>query len=345
MNTIIDKDLLSIQEARILAENAALARKKLAEFSQKKLDSIVERMAVEIEKHVEELARMSAEETDYGNWRDKLLKNRFVCDYMAKQLRGMNCVGVISKDDVAHTVDIGVPMGVITAAVPATNPVSTTVYNALIAVKSGNAIIFSPHPRALKTTGRTLDILIDTAETYGLPEGALSYLHTVTKSGTKELINHESVNLIMITGVPKIMKLASHTGKPVLYGSAGNGPAFIEKTADIKSAVEDIIISKTFDNGVGAAAEQSIVVDSAISDAVKAEFIRRGAYFMTEDEAESLGKLLFLSDGGTDPEMVGKTAEYLAKRAGISVPEGTILLISHREYVSGTNSLDRKSVV
>ena len=342
MNTIIDKDLLSIQEARILAENASEARKKMAELSQDKLDSIVERMASEIEKHIEVLAKMSADETSYGVWQDKLLKNRFVCSCVLKQLRGMTCVGIISKDDAAQTVDIGVPMGVAVSAVPATNPVSTTIYNALIAIKSGNAIIFSPHPRALKTTARALDILIETAEAFGLPEGAMSYLHTVTKSGTNELINHEAVNLIMITGVPKMMKLASRTGKPVLYGSAGNGPAFIEKTADIKKSVSDIISSKTFDNGVGAASEQSIVVDSAVADAVKTEFLNRGAYFMTGDEAERLGKLLFLSDGSTDPELVGKSAEYLAKRAEIEVPEGTVLLISHQEYVSGTNPYSKE---
>lgn len=342
MNTIIDKDLLSIQEARILAENASEARKKLEEFSQDKLDSIVERMASEIEKHVESLAKMSADETYYGVWQDKLLKNRFVCSYVRKQLRGMKCVGIIKEDTSKQIMDIGVPMGVIASVIPATNPVSTTIYNTLIAIKSGNAIIFSPHPRALKTTARALDILIETAEAAGLPECAISYLHTVTKSGTKELISHESVNLIMITGVPKIMKLAAYTGKPVLYGSAGNGPAFIEKTADITKAVSDIISSKIFDNGVGAASEQSIVVDAAVESAVKAEFISRGAYFMTEKEADTLGKMLFLSDGSTDPEFVGKSAEYLAKRAGIKVPEGTVVLVSHQDYVSGKNPYSKE---
>jgi acetaldehyde dehydrogenase (acetylating) len=334
---IIDNDLLSIQEARILVENAHEAQKKLATFSQEKLDKIVEKMADEIKKHSEELARMSSDETDYGKWEDKYIKNRFASEYLRTRLKGMRCVGIINEDSQNKTMNVGVPIGVVIALCPATSPVSTTIYKALIAIKSGNVIIFSPHPRAINTICKTLDILIHTAEKYGLPESALTYLQTVTPSGTIELMNHKTSSIIMNTGVPGMLKAAYNSGKPVIYGGAGNGPAFIERTADIKQAVQDIIESKTFDHGIVSAAEQSIVVDSCIANSVKQELQKNGAYFMTEDEAEKLSSLLFRPDGSTDPEMIGKSAQRLATRAGFSVCNSVKILISEQKYVSKNN--------
>lgn len=341
---IIDNDLLSIQEARILAENARDAQKKLATFPQKKLDEIVEHMAKEINKHARELAIMSSDETDYGKWQDKLIKNQFVCEYLTKRLREMRCVGIINEDKQNKTMDIGVPIGIIVALCPATNPVSTTIYKTLIAIKSGNAIIFSPHPRAKNTVGKTLDILIRAAEECGLPEGALSYLHIVTLGGTIELMNHNATSMIMNTGVPGMLKAATNSGKPVIYGGTGNGPAFIERTADIKQAVEDIVTSKTFDNGVVSAAEQSVVVDSCIASEVRREFINKGAYFMTKEEEEKLAKLFFKPDGSAHSEMVGKSAIELANRAGFKVPESVVLLISEQKYVNDANPYTKEKL-
>ena len=341
---IIDNDLLSIQESRILAENAKDAQKLLATFPQEKLDEIVERMAEEIKKYACELAMMSRDETDYGIWQDKYIKNLFACDELPKRLRGMRCVGVIGQNLVDKTMDVGVPKGVIIALCPATSPVSTTIYKALISIKSGNAVIFSPHPRAKKTISKALDIMIRAAEGYGLPQGALAYLHTVTPSGTIELMNHRATSLIMNTGVPGMLKEAYKSGKPVIYGGNGNGPAFIERTADIKQAVRDIIASKTFDNGIVSAAEQSIVVDSCVSADVKRELTHGGAYFMTEEEAQKLGSFLFMPDGSADSEMVGKSAKELAKRAGFCVPEITTVLISEQKYVSDNNPYSKEKL-
>lgn len=341
---IIDNDLLSIQEARILVENAREAQKKLATFPQEKLDEIVERMAEEIEKYAGELARMSSDETDYGKWQDKYIKNRFACEYLRSRLKGMRCVGIIQEDTQNKTMDVGVPMGVIIALCPATSPVSTTIYKALIAIKSGNAIIFSPHPRAKNTICKALDILIRAAEGYGLPEGALTYLHTVTPSGTIELMNHRATSLIMNTGVPGMLKAAYSSGKPVIYGGNGNGPAFIERTADIQQAVQDIIASKTFDNGIVSAAEQSIVVDSCIASEVKRELQNNGAYFMTEEESQRLGSLFFHPDGKADSEMVGKTAQELAKKAGFTVADHITVLISEQKYVSEDNPYSKEKL-
>ena len=341
---IVDNDLLSIQESRILIENAREAHKLLANFPQEKLDEIVERMAEEITKHSCELAKMSRDETDYGKWQDKYIKNQFACEYVPKSLREMRCVGIIREDCKNKTMDVGVPMGVIVALSPATSPVSTTIYKTLIAIKSGNAIVFSPHPRAKTSIGKALDIMIRAAEGYGLPAGALSYLHTVTPAGTTELMNHKETSLIMNTGVPGMLTEAYKSGKPVVYGGNGNGPAFIERTADIKQAVRDIIASKTFDNGMVSGAEQSIVVDSCIAAKVKQELQNNGAYFMTQEESQKLGPMFFHLDGKIDSEMVGKTALELAKKAGFCVPSSTLVLISEQKYVSETNPYSKEKL-
>ena len=269
---IIDNDLLSIQEARILAEDAYRAQQELALYPQEKLDTFVEAMADAVQPHIEELAVLSADETDFGNWKDKYAKNHFVCTYLRQSLRGKRCVGVINDDPAKGLVDIGVPMGVIAALCPATSPVSTTIYKALIAVKSGNSIVFSPHPRAKQTIGKALDLMIEAGEAAGMPESAVSYMHTVTASGTIELMNHEQTAMILNTGVPGMLKAAQDSNKPLIYGGAGNGPVFIERTADVPQAVRDIIESKTFDYGLLPAAEQTIVVDAPIADEVKEEF-------------------------------------------------------------------------
>lgn len=341
---IIDNDLLSIQEARILIENAHGVQPDLALFQQEKLDSIVEAMADAVFPHIEELAVSSSDETDFGNWKDKYAKNRFVCDYLRRQLRGMRCVGVISGKEDQGVMGVGVPMGVIVALPPATSPVSTTIYNALIAIKSGNCIVFSPHPRARDTIGKALDILIDAAENAGLPEGALAYLHTVTASGTIEMMRHEYTNLILNTGVPGMLDQAYEARKPFIYGGAGNGPAFIERTADIGQAVSDIISSKTFDNGLLPAAEQSIVVDSPVADQVKREFVNKGAYFMSSEESIALAKCIFNPDGSANTHLVGKPATVLAKRAGFTIPEGTVLLISEEKFASQENPYVREKL-
>ena len=341
---IIDNDLLSVQEARILAENAREAQKRLATFSQSKLDAIVDHMAEAVAAHVQELAMMSAAETDYGNWQDKVVKNRFVTEVLPRHLRPMKCVGIIHRDQDKQIMDIGVPLGVVVSLCPATSPVSTAVYNALIAVKSGNAMVFSPHPRAERTSARVLELLIAAAEEAGLPEGALSYLQTVTKNGTRELMNHEATALIMVTGVPGMYEEAQRSGKPVIYGGAGNGPAFIEKTADLEQAVCDIIASKTFDNGVVSAAEQSIVVDGCVEPTVRQLLEKHGGYFLSDAEAERLGSLFYFKDGTANPEPIGKTALELARWAKIDVPLDTTVLLVKQNYVSLNNPYSKEKL-
>ena len=177
-----------------------------------------------------------------------------------------------------------------------------------------------------------------------MPEGAISYLHTVTRSGSVELMNHRDTSLIMNTGVPGMLDLAYESGKPLIYGGTGNGPAFIERTADIKQAVKDIIDSKTFDNGVLSAAEQSIVVDSCIASEVKNELKKNGGYFMSEDESEKLGSLLYKADGSLDVDYIGKSPQFLAKRAGFNISDEIKILISQQKYVSANNPYSKEKL-
>ena len=331
---IIDNDLLSMQYARIMAENAMEAQKKLATFTQEELDIIVEATVVAAETHIHSLAVMSHEETYAGNCHDKLTKNQFVCSQVRRGLRSMRCVGVIDENPTDQTIDIGVPVGVIVALCPMTSPVSTTIYKTLLALKSGNAILFSPHPSATKSISRVLDIMIDAAQASGLPEGCLGYLSPVTKSGTKELMNHPATSLVMVTGVPGMLDTARASGKPVIYGGTGNGPAFIERTANIQQAVKDIIASKTFDNGNAPSAEQSIVADACIADKVKEVLRANNAYFMSEDESNDLAALFFSPEGQRKKGMVGLSIEELASRARLNIPKNTTVLIAERKYVS-----------
>jgi len=340
--TIVDNDLLSIQEARILAENAFEAQKQVAAFPQEKLDKIVECVADAVQKHVDSLAVMSCEETEYGRWQDKSIKNNFVCGYARRQLRGMRCVGIINEDRKNQITDIGVPVGVIVALCPPTSPVSTTIYKALIAIKSGNAIIFSPHPRAAKTMAWVLNIIMEAALSQGLPEGCLTFLSTVTPSGTAELMAHRATSLILNTGVPEMLKTAHGTGKPVIYGGTGNGPAFIERTADIGQAARDIIQSKSFDNGIVSSAEQSIVVERCIADKVRHELEKNGAYFMSDDESIRFASLFFDVHGKSNSKMIGLSARVLARKAGFNVPENVLILVAKRKYVSEADPYSRQ---
>ncbi|WP_375751016.1 aldehyde dehydrogenase family protein [Vibrio sp. HN007] len=339
---IMDKDLVSIQESRVLMENAASAQQELALFSQEKLDAIVEAMVASVSKQVENLAKLSVEETGYGRWQDKVKKNQFVTQQVIAHLRTLKCVGVIAKDEEQRTLDIGVPFGVLVGLSPVTSPVSTTIYKTLIAIKSGNSIVFSPHPNAAKCIKATLDCMIEAAEKSGLPKGAIAYIDTVTKEGTRELLNHPETALILLSGVPGMAELGRCSGKPVIYSGTGNGPAFIERTADIPQAVQDIVSSKVFDNGISPSAEHSIIVDACIEPQLRSLMQEQGAYFMTEEESHTLAELLFAECGKHRLGMVGVSAKQLANRANFSVPDNVRLLVAERKYVTKNDPYSRE---
>lgn len=339
---LADNDLLSIQHARILAENAVRAQKRLAAFPQARLDALVEVMADTVELHARELAVMSREETDYGCWQDKLRKNLFVCRDVRQALRGQVCVGILPGSEDGRQFDVGVPLGVIVALSPVTSPVSTTVNTALLAVKTGNAVIFSPHPRARRSICHALTLMRDAAERHGLPEGCLSWLDPVARSGTEALFRHPATRLVLLTGVEGLLDAARHSGKPLIVGGTGNGPVFIERSACLEQAVRDIIASKTFDNGLAPSAELSVVVDAAVDAAVRRIFQQQGAYFMDREEAFRVARLFFAPDGRRRKTAVGVTAADLARRADVKAPSDVRLLLADRKYVTPDDPYGRE---
>lgn len=330
---IVDNDLLSIQHARITAENAFEAQKLLAGFTQDRLDAVVSAMGKAVTEQAEELAVMAHEETDCGSWRDKLTQIRFVCGDVLDALLRLRCVGVLAEDPEKKLMDIGVPVGVIASLAPVANPIAAAAHQALMAVKAGNAIVFSPHPRAARSTARVVALMAEAAQAAGLPEGCLACLEPACRSGARELMRHKNVALIVNTGVPSLLNEAREAGKPLIYAGIGQGPAFIERTADIARAARDIVRSKTFDNGMAPAAEQSVVVDACVIDTVREALRAEGCHFMTPDERRRLGEVI-AACGSAGPGVLGMSAENLARRAGIAVPEGTRLLVALREYVN-----------
>lgn len=326
-----DKDLAARQEARSAARQAQIAQQKLAAMPQEALDAIVEAVAMAFAAEAATLAEMAVKETGFGNVEDKITKNRFASETLEKAIRGMKTVGLLKESKQDKLWEIGVPVGVIAAIVPSTNPTSTVCYKAIIALKAGNSIVFSPHPKALACTRRAAEIVAAAAEAAGAPKGSVACLSIPSLDGCQELMKAEPVRLILATGGPGMVKAAYSSGKPAIGVGAGNGPAYIHHSADISQALSCIARSKTFDNGTVCASEQSIIVEKALESQVKAEAQRQGFYFMDAEQAGKLAKLLFRPSGALNPEIVGKPAQHLAKLAGFSVPQGTKILVAREE--------------
>ena len=328
----LDKDLSARQEARNLAKQAAEAQHILADLPQEKLDALVEAVAKAFSGHAPALAQMAVEETGFGNIEDKITKNRFASEQVAAAVRGMKTVGLLREDREKKLWEIGVPMGAVAAIVPSTNPTSTVCYKALIALKAGCSIVFSPHPKAIACTRQAAKIVAEAAEAAGAPKGSVACLSIPSLEGCRELMASPHIRLILATGGPAMVKAAYSSGKPAIGVGAGNGPAYIHGSADVKQAISCILRSKTFDNGTVCASEQSIIVEKRLEDAVLREAKAQGFYLMSPEEAKNLAKLLFKPNGALSPDVVGKSAQHLARMAGFQVPQSTkILLARERE--------------
>ena len=330
----LDKDLAARQEARDLAREAGHAQHILADFPQEKLDTIVEAIAAAFASEAKPLAEMAVQETGFGNVEDKVRKNRFASETVAKAVRGMKTVGLLRRRAEEKLWEIGVPVGVIAAIVPSTNPTSTVCYKAMIALKAGNPIIFSPHPKAVTCTRRAAELVAQAAEGAGAPKGSVACLSIPSMAGCQELMGAEQVRLILATGGPAMVKAAYSSGKPAIGVGAGNGPAYIHNSADVSRALSNIARSKTFDNGTVCASEQSIIVERGMESKVVEEAKRQGYYFLSTGEAEKLSKILFRPNGALNPEVVGKPASRLAELAGFSVPQTAKILVA-REREAG----------
>ena len=307
-----DRDLASIAEARALARRAKKAWLELAEFSQAKIDAIVDAMAAAATVHAEVLARLAVEETGYGVVADKIQKNLFASEKVYGFIRPMKTVGVVARHEDMRVIEIAEPFGVVAAVVPSTNPTSTAIYKILIAIKARCAIVLSPHPSAVKCITRVAELMNEAAIKAGAPEGAINWMTTVTLEGTQELMKHRDVAVILATGGMGLVRAAYSAGKPAYGVGPGNAPAYIERSADVKKAVKDVITGKTFDNGVLCSSENSVVVDEAIADEVKREFMAHGGYFMNAAEMDAVAKVLISPQRLPNPALVGKSALFIA---------------------------------
>jgi acetaldehyde dehydrogenase (acetylating) len=323
-----DRDLASIAEARALARRAKKAWLELAEFSQTQIDSIVDAMASAATRHAEALARLAVEETGYGIVADKIQKNLFASEKVYQFIRPMKTVGVIARHDDTRVIEIAEPFGVVAAVVPSTNPTSTAIYKILIAIKARCAIVLSPHPSAVKCITRVAELMNEAAIKAGAPDGAINWMTTVTLEGTQELMKHRDVAVILATGGMGLVRAAYSAGKPAYGVGPGNAPAYIERSADVKKAVGDVVTGKTFDNGVLCSSENSVVVDEAIAEEVKREFTAQGGYFMNASEMDAVARVLITPQRLPNPALVGKSALFIAEKAGISVPGGTRVLLA-----------------
>jgi acetaldehyde dehydrogenase (acetylating) len=327
-----DRDLISIQEARELVARAAAAQKKFSIFSQQQVDAVVEACAKAAADNAETLARTAVEETGYGNVPDKIIKNALAAVEVPRAIRGMRTVGVLREDREKGIVEVASPVGVVAAVIPCTNPTSTAIYKTLISIKAQNAIVLSPHPSANKCIWQAAALLDRAALSAGAPEGLINCMQHTTLEGTRELMRHHDIGVILATGGTGLVRAAYGSGKPAYGVGPGNVPAFIERTADVRKAVADIIAGKTFDYGTICSSEQAIVAEEPVREVALEECRRQGAYFLSPEEMEKVGRLLILPGTHTpNTKIVGRPATMIAEMAGIKVPPATRVLIARLE--------------
>ena len=321
------KDIESLERA---LKQVRLAQEKFSKYSQSEVDKIFRAVALKANNLRIPLAKMAVAETGMGVVEDKVIKNHFAAEYIYNQYKDTKTCGVIEEDKTFGLKKVAEPIGVVAAIIPTTNPTSTTIFKILLALKTRNGIIISPHPRAKNSTIETARVLLETAVEAGAPEGIVSWIDVPSLEHTNFLM--QNADTILATGGPGMVKSAYSSGKPALGVGAGNTPAIIDSTANIKLAVNSIIHSKTFDNGMICASEQSVVVLSDIYEEVKKEFATRGCYFLNKEETEKVRKTIIIN-GALNAKIVGQKAHTIAALAGVEVPDTTKILIGEVESV------------
>src|SRR5215813_3384120 len=302
-----DRDLTSIAEARALARRAKQAWLDLAEFSQERIDAVVDAMAAAATAQAEAFARLAVDETGYGVVEDKIQKNLFSSQKVYEFIRPMKTVGVIARHEDRRVIEIAEPFGVVAAIVPSTNPTSTAIYKVLISLKARCPIVISPHPSAARCITRTVEIMAEAAAQAGAPAGSIGWMKTVTLEGTQELMKHRDVAVILATGGLGLVRAAYSAGKPAYGVGPGNAPCYIERTADLDKAARDIVLGKTFDYGVLCSSPNSVVVDESVAEESRRHFQAQGAYFMNDREMDALAKALVTPQRLPNPALVGRS--------------------------------------
>lgn len=321
-----DKDLVSQQEARDAVEAAHLAWKTVAKFDQAKIDRICEAMANVALAESARLGQMAHEETGFGKAEDKREKNRFAAEDVWNHFKSLKTVGVVS--DNGSIVEIVSPRGVVAAIIPSTNPTSTAIFKIIIAIKSRNTIVLSPHPSAARCIAETARVMKEVGVREGLPPDAIRCLTTSALEGTETLMKHKQTAVILATGGIGLVRAAYSSGKPAFGVGPGNVPCFIERTANVEKAVSDILTGTCFDNGTICASEQSVVCDVPIVAQVREQFAKQGGHFLNQAEAEKVAKVLLTDQRTLNAKIVGKSAEFIANLAGITIPSGTRCLLA-----------------
>lgn len=330
-----DKDLIAQQEARDAVESAFRAFQIVAAFEQQKIDAICEAMSAAALADAARLGQMAHEETGFGKAEDKREKNRFAAEDIWGHFRDLKTVGVVQAKE--NIVEIASPRGVVAAIIPSTNPTSTAIFKIIISIKSRNTIVLSPHPSAAKSIAETARIMREAGIKAGLPAEAIHCLQNSTIEGTEALMKHKLTAVILATGGIGLVRAAYSSGKPAFGVGPGNVPVFIERSANVQKAVADILTGTCFDNGTICASEQSVVVDAPVESAVREQFRLQGGHFLSADEAEAVGGILLTEQRTLNAKIVGRSAEYIASLAGVTVPAGTRCLIADcggvgREY-------------
>jgi acetaldehyde dehydrogenase (acetylating) len=321
-----DKDLAAQQQARDAVEAASFAFASVSKFSQEAVDSVCEAMARAALADAARLGQLAHTETGFGKADDKREKNRFAAEDLWNFIRGMKTVGVLRDSE--SIVEIASPRGVVAAIIPSTNPTSTTIYKILIAVKARNTIVLSPHPSAANCIAETARVMRDAGVKAGLPADAIICLTNSTIEGTEALMKHRKTAVILATGGTGLVRAAYSSGKPAFGVGPGNVPVFIERTANVEKAVSDILTSTCFDNGTICASEQSVVADAPIAGAVREQFETQGGHFLNSVDADAVAKVLLTRQRTLNPNIVGKSAAFIANLAGISIPDGKRCLLA-----------------
>ncbi len=324
----MDKDLSSIQEARDTVNRAYEAWLAWSHASQDEVDRVCAAMAEAGFQAAERLGRLAQEETGYGVAAHKKLKNEFGSRNVWQSIRNLKTVGVIRHDAERRLYEIAWPMGVVAALVPSTNPTSTAFFKALIAVKARNAIIFSPHPSAVRCIAEAAQTMAQAAESAGAPKGLINCLQQVSLPGTQELMSHRRTALILATGGSAMVRAAHSTGKPAYGVGPGNVPVYVDRSADVEKAARYIVASKAFDHSTICATEQAVIADRPVARQLADRMRAEGAYFTSPAETELLRRALFHPDGSMNTAAVGKSAEYVAGYAGFSIPDRTRILVA-----------------
>lgn len=339
-----DQDLISIQEVRTKVEQAHAAFLKYRSYPQERVDAIVEAMSAAAQAHAVRLAELAVEETGYGNVKDKIAKNLLTSKWLGDNIRPMKTVGVLREVPDTKIVEIGVPMGVVAAIAPTTNPTSTANFKCMISLKAGNAVVLSPHPHAKRSTAEACDVLHAAAVEAGAPEGIIQCLTAPTTEATQALMRHEKTAVILATGGSGLVRAAYSSGKPAFGVGPGNVPVLLDRSADVASSVEKVVIGKSFDYGTVCSSEQSLVAEADLREKIVEELRKQKAFVCNTAQRDALAKILLTPAGTISPRCVGQAPTRIAQMAGFEVPAETSILVVEIEGVGKFHPLSAEKL-